>query len=395
MMNESKSGVQASFRGSTTLFAKHALAPQNGAIVREGKQQMKREERKTSEASTQQVKDANEDSGNDKHKDKDNHTKNDNHNGNHNHNHNENARGQYDDIMQTFCDSSLNEMICMIMKREQAEAIRLIMVEMGAKKHTLALENEKTHDRETEPWQRRERRPMTQEEYMKTQWEMLSEDERRVARERDGLSARTQVYDYLQAKKRVVAASIVRPREEVVPASSRANRQARRSFRKGMSLINTKSQVLTLSMLQQRRKRVYFRKSAIHGYGLYAQEDIESGEFVIEYVGTVIRRSIADVREKEYQREGVGDSYMFRINTEMVIDATRRGGISRFINHSCDPNLTAKVISIGGENHIVFYSKKDIRKHAELTYDYKFDLEGDDQKIRCLCRSPNCRIFLN
>lgn len=54
------------------------------------------------------------------------------------------------------------------------------------------------------------------------------------------------------------------------------------------------------------------------------------------YVGEVIRYKVADVREKRYEKLGVGSSYLFRIDDDTVIDATRKGNLARFINHCCE-----------------------------------------------------------
>jgi histone-lysine N-methyltransferase SETD1 len=40
----------------------------------------------------------------------------------------------------------------------------------------------------------------------------------------------------------------------------------------------------------------------------------------------------------------------------------------RLINHSCDPNCTAKIITINGEKKIVIYAKQDIELGDEITY---------------------------
>jgi hypothetical protein len=38
------------------------------------------------------------------------------------------------------------------------------------------------------------------------------------------------------------------------------------------------------------------------------------------------------------------------------------------INHSCDPNCNAKIITIIGEKKIVIYAKQDIELGDEITY---------------------------
>ena len=44
----------------------------------------------------------------------------------------------------------------------------------------------------------------------------------------------------------------------------------------------------------------------------------------------------------------------------------------------------------------VLYAIRDIAKDEELTYDYNFELESDQQKrIRCSCKSELCFGWLN
>ena len=50
----------------------------------------------------------------------------------------------------------------------------------------------------------------------------------------------------------------------------------------------------------------------------------------------VIRQSTADLREKRYEKVGIGSSYLFRVDDDTIIDATKRGNLARFINHSCE-----------------------------------------------------------
>lgn len=56
-------------------------------------------------------------------------------------------------------------------------------------------------------------------------------------------------------------------------------------------------------------------------------EMIPAGEMVIEYVGEVIRQAVADRREKAYERMGIGSSYLFRVDDDLVVDATKKGNL--------------------------------------------------------------------
>ncbi|GJP52398.1 hypothetical protein CLOM_g11520, partial [Closterium sp. NIES-68] len=146
--------------------------------------------------------------------------------------------------------------------------------------------------------------------------------------------------------------------------------------------------------LKGRKKSLKLVRSRIHGWGLLSLERIEAGDFIIEYTGTIIRRSVSELREKMYEADGIGSSYLFRVDEDVVVDATRSGGLARFINHSCDPNCYTKVIVAEGHKHVVIYSKRVIQVGEELSYDYKFPIE-DDAKIPCLCLSRKCRGYLN
>lgn len=190
--------------------------------------------------------------------------------------------------------------------------------------------------------------------------------------------------------------------EPIIPeiSSSRDNRALNRRFQQDIeaqrSAIGTESELLSLNQLNKRKKPVTFARSAIHNWGLYALEPIAAKEMIIEYVGERIRQPVAEMRERRYIKNGIGSSYLFRIDENNVIDATKKGGIARFINHCCEPSCTAKIIKVGGMRRIVIYALKDIGKNEELTYDYKFERETDDEeRLICLCGAPSCKGFLN
>jgi hypothetical protein len=133
---------------------------------------------------------------------------------------------------------------------------------------------------------------------------------------------------------------------EVAPAtqhvtSSRSNRANARRRALGLEEINQVQRAVALSkgetaaaelsfkfnQLQTRKKHLRFARSPIHDWGLYAMERISRGEMVIEYVGEVIRAAVADKREKAYERQGIGSSYLFRIDEDLVVDATKKGNL--------------------------------------------------------------------
>ena len=156
------------------------------------------------------------------------------------------------------------------------------------------------------------------------------------------------------------------------PVGKQTSRSARVNNRRLIADINAQKQnlptsgaegdALRFNQLKKRKKPVRFARSAIHNWGLYAEENIAANDMIIEYVGEKIRQQVADMRERTYLKSGIGSSYLFRIDENTVIDATKRGGIARFINHSCTPNCTAKIIKVDGSKRIVIYALRDIQR---------------------------------
>ena len=89
----------------------------------------------------------------------------------------------------------------------------------------------------------------------------------------------------------------------------------------------SESDLFAFNQLRIRKKQLRFARSAIEGYGLYAMETIHAGEMVCEYVGELVRSSVADLREHQYLRQGIGSSYLFRIDGDVVCDATFCGSV--------------------------------------------------------------------
>ncbi|KAF4983641.1 hypothetical protein FZEAL_993 [Fusarium zealandicum] len=186
----------------------------------------------------------------------------------------------------------------------------------------------------------------------------------------------------------------------IAKGNSRANRATNRRYIADLNdqkkTLGQDSDVFKFNQLKKRKKPVKFARSAIHNWGLYAMENIAKDDMIIEYVGEEVRQQIAEIRENRYLKSGIGSSYLFRIDENTVIDATKKGGIARFINHSCMPNCTAKIIKVEGSKRIVIYALRDIALNEELTYDYKFEREiGSLDRIPCLCGTAACKGFLN
>jgi SET domain-containing protein len=129
--------------------------------------------------------------------------------------------------------------------------------------------------------------------------------------------------------------------------------------------------------------RLRIARSRIHRWGVYAEESIPSNRKVIEYTGEMVNR-------REAKRRGSGKlTYLFTVNAYWCKDGAVGGSGAEIINHSCDPNLRAVVL----KGHILYMSRRGIRKGEELTVDYNFD--RDVETVRCLCAAANCRGTIN
>lgn len=146
-------------------------------------------------------------------------------------------------------------------------------------------------------------------------------------------------FKYHHAKLNVGETAVVSDiQAKLVSKMQGASREARSNQRRLLTAFgaSTESELLKFNQLKFRKKQLKFAKSAIHDWGLFAMEPIAADEMVIEYCGQMIRPVVADLRETKYEAIGIGSSYLFRIDLETIIDATKCGNLARFINHSCN-----------------------------------------------------------
>jgi uncharacterized protein len=105
---------------------------------------------------------------------------------------------------------------------------------------------------------------------------------------------------------------------------------------------------------------------------------------VVEYTGEKISR-----RETKRRAESSDLIYLFTLDRYWTIDGSVGGSGAEYINHSCDPNLVARIV----KGHILYVSRRDIQPGEELTVDYHF--EKKVEKIQCKCGASNCRGTIN
>lgn len=134
-------------------------------------------------------------------------------------------------------------------------------------------------------------------------------------------------------------------------------------------------------------------KTEKKGFGIRADADIPPETFIIEYVGEVLNNKQFEKRANKYSKDKNRHYYFMALRSNAVIDATVKGNISRFINHSCDPNAITQKWTINGELRVGFFSVRFIKKGEEITFDYQFQRYGKEAQ-RCWCESDNCRGWI-
>ncbi|MBS0624077.1 MAG: SET domain-containing protein-lysine N-methyltransferase [Verrucomicrobia bacterium] len=103
------------------------------------------------------------------------------------------------------------------------------------------------------------------------------------------------------------------------------------------------------------------------GYGIFTNKPIKKWDFIGEYVGLVRRRNILMRNVNDY-------CFMYPRAwlswKPFTIDSQAQGNLTRFINHSDQPNLESLSVYWDGVFHVIFRAIEDIAVGTELRYDY-------------------------
>jgi len=122
----------------------------------------------------------------------------------------------------------------------------------------------------------------------------------------------------------------------------------------------------------QTKKKLKVKRSNA-GLGLFTDELIKKGEFVIEYFGPILSREEADIK---------GGKYLFEISSRRTVDGSSRSNVARYINHSCKPNCEIEI----KRGRILVFAIRNIRAGEELAYDYGEEYFNDIIKPHgCRC----------
>lgn len=158
-------------------------------------------------------------------------------------------------------------------------------------------------------------------------------------------------------------------------------------------------------------------KTEDRGWGLRSWDTIPAGSFICEYTGKLI-----DNTELPQSRDYLLDTSRLSLNTplwgdvskllnsqvarvkdfaprpDIIIDSGQTGNASRFINHSCSPNVFAQCVLWDHDGakhpHIMLFAMDNITPFDELTLDYGTQNPSLNSRWvakHCLCKSEECK----
>lgn len=129
------------------------------------------------------------------------------------------------------------------------------------------------------------------------------------------------------------------------------------------------------------------------GYGVRAQTNLEANTFIYEYIGEVIDEEEFRERMIQYDERNFKHFYFMMLQNGQFIDATMKGCLARFCNHSCNPNAYVNKWVVNGKLKMGIFAKRNILKGEEIAFDYNVDRYGATAQ-KCFCGEPNCIGFM-
>ncbi|EJT81930.1 histone-lysine N-methyltransferase [Gaeumannomyces tritici R3-111a-1] len=130
-------------------------------------------------------------------------------------------------------------------------------------------------------------------------------------------------------------------------------------------------------------------KTEKKGFGLRADTDLDANDFVFEYIGEVIGEELFRRRLMKYDDQRLEHFYFMSLTRTEYVDATKKGNLGRFCNHSCNPNCFVDKWVVGDKLRMGIFALRAIKAGEELCFNYNVDRYGANPQ-RCHCGEPSC-----
>lgn len=134
-------------------------------------------------------------------------------------------------------------------------------------------------------------------------------------------------------------------------------------------------------------------KTEKKGYGLRTNAPLVANDFIFEYIGEVIGENAFRKRMVQYDEEGIKHFYFMSLTKGEFVDATKKGNLGRFCNHSCNPNCYVDKWVVGDKLRMGIFAERKIQAGEELVFNYNVDRYGAEPQP-CYCGEPNCTGYI-
>ena len=144
----------------------------------------------------------------------------------------------------------------------------------------------------------------------------------------------------------------------------------------------TKQKCRNDNVTMRRHCKLLVAKSSVEGagWGVYNKHALKKDDFIHEYLGEYISQQEGERRGCIYDRKN--SSYLFNLTADFVVDASKKGNKTRFINESQEnPNCRTKIVLVNGDARIGIYANEDIDPQTELFFDYMYDQKFSNDLI--------------
>lgn len=119
--------------------------------------------------------------------------------------------------------------------------------------------------------------------------------------------------------------------------------------------------------------------------GLFAAQDLEAGERLIEYKGKRYEKGELPAFESD------GVTKFLRLSDGSGIDGS---GWAALANHACAPNCELVEDDDGGRPRAWLFTLRKVTKGEELVWDYRLDVRSRKEAYSdwaCACGAEDCR----
>lgn len=134
-------------------------------------------------------------------------------------------------------------------------------------------------------------------------------------------------------------------------------------------------------------------KTEKKGHGLRTNKDLQANDFIFEYIGEVIGEQVFRRRMQQYDEEGIKHFYFMSLTKGEFVDATKKGNLGRFCNHSCNPNCYVDKWVVDDKLRMGIFAERKIKAGEELVFNYNVDRYGAEPQP-CYCAEPNCTGYI-